>query len=265
VTSPAEYKDRQRETWSLGNFGDVAAFTTPAAGKLVRFAGVTAGESVLDVGCGTGVVAVTAARLGARVSGLDLTPFLLDQARRNSGTARVQVDWREGDAEALPWPEASFDVVLSQFGHMFAPRPEVAAAELLRVLKPGGRLAFSTWPPEQFVGRAFALAAEFVPPPPGIPAPALWGEVPTVVRRLGPGAEDLRFERGIMEVPVLSPDHYFEWQTAKVGPFIRALAALQVDPARLAEFRRRLCALVEEHSQDNVIRQEYLMTRARKA
>jgi ubiquinone/menaquinone biosynthesis C-methylase UbiE len=265
VTNPSAYKDHQRETWTLGNFGDVAAFTTPPAGNLVRFAGVAPGQSVLDVGCGTGVVAVTAARLGARVSGLDLTPFLLEQARHNSDLAGVPVDWREGDAEALPWPDASFDVVLSQFGHMFAPRPEAAAAEMLRVLKPGGRLAFSTWPPEQFVGLAFALAAEFVPPPPGVPPPALWGEVPTVVRRLGSAVSGLRFERGIMSVPILSPDHYFEWQTAKVGPFIRTVTALKENPGRLAEFRRRLCALVEDHMRDNVLRQEYLMTRANKA
>lgn len=261
---PEDFKARQRETWALGNFGEAAAFTTPPAGRLVRFAGVGAGEVVLDVGCGTGVVAVTAARAGARVSGLDLTPELLAQARRSSEIARVAVEWREGDAEALPWPDRSFDVVLSQFGHMFAPRPDVALAEMLRVLKPGGRLAFSTWPPEHMVGRAFALAAEYVPPPPGLPAPTLWGEVSTVTRRLGDAVTDLHFERGVMAVPVLSPEHHLEWQMAKIGPCIRTVAALEKDPARLTEFRRRHCALVAAYTVDNLLRQEYLMTRATK-
>src|SRR5262245_51769407 len=156
TTDPiAEFKAKQREVWALGNFGDTAVFTTPVAGHLVRFAGVSAGDRVLDVGTGTGVVAVTAARLGAKVAALDLTPSLLEQARGNASLAGVPVDWREGDAEALPYPDASFDVVLSQFGHMFAPRPQVAVAEMLRVLRPVGRIAFATWPPEHVMGRAF--------------------------------------------------------------------------------------------------------------
>ena len=151
----AQFKEVQKQGWA--HFAPVEALTTPQAARLVRHAGVRAGQRVLDVGCGTGVVAITAARRGAQVTGLDLTPPLLEQARENSRIAGVTVEWLEDDAESLPFEDATFDIVLSQFGHMFAPRPEVALDEMLRVLKPGGMIAFSTWPPELYVGRTFAL------------------------------------------------------------------------------------------------------------
>jgi ubiquinone/menaquinone biosynthesis C-methylase UbiE len=168
--SLAEFKNRQREMWS--SFAPTAAFTTPTAAHLVEFAGVEPEESDLDVGCGTGVVAITAALRGARVSGLDLTPELLEHARGNGEIAGCgKIDWVEGDAENLPYPDDSFDVVLSQLGHMFAPRPDVAISEMRRVLRPGGRIAFATWPPEHFIGRFFAVVARRSPPPPEGAAP----------------------------------------------------------------------------------------------
>ena len=132
----AEFKASQREIWA--SFAANEAATTLAAADLVAFAKVKAGEAVLDVACGTGVVAITAARQGALVKGLDLTPELLARAKENAALARVEVEFTLGDAEALPYADASFDVVLSQFGHIFAPRPELVTAEMLRVLKPGG-------------------------------------------------------------------------------------------------------------------------------
>src|SRR5438132_12880209 len=154
-TSPAQsadpfanFKQKQREGWS--HFHPLAAMTTPTAAKLVNFAGIKAGQRVLDVACGTGVVAVTCARLGARVTGLDLTPELLETARENAKLAGVETDFHEGDAEQLPFSDSVFDAVLSQFGHMFAPRPQVAIAAMLRVLKPGGTIAFATCLPDQF-------------------------------------------------------------------------------------------------------------------
>ena len=150
----AELKQRQREMW--GSFAPTAMFTTPVAAHLVGFAGVASGETVLDVGTGTGVVAITAANAGARVSALDLTPALLQEAVQNAKVAGVDVAWTEGDAERLPYPDASFDVVLSQFGHMFAPRPDVAVAEIRRVLKAKRpRYAFATWPPDALIGQIF--------------------------------------------------------------------------------------------------------------
>lgn len=261
----SDFKAKQREMWALGNFADVATFTSVPAGHLVRFAGIHKGQKVLDVGTGTGVVAVTAARQGAQVTGLDLTPDLLQHARTNATMAGVDVRWDEGDAEQLPYADASFDVVVSQFGHMFAPRPEVATAEMLRVLIPGGRIAFATWPPEQMIGRSFALGAQYIPPPPQVPPPALWGEPNTVRQRLGPRVRDVHFERGVMPFIALSPQHWRAMQEAKVGPFIRTVRALEKEPERLAQYRKDMEALVAEYHVDNVVRCEYLLSRATKA
>ena len=259
----AEFKSRQRETWTMGNFGDMAVFTTPVAGHLARFARVAGGQAVLDVGTGTGVVAITARRMGARVTGLDLTPALLAQARESAAVVgHDDIAWHEGDAEALPFPDASFDVVLSQFGHMFAPRPEVAMAEMLRVLKPGGTIAFATWPGEQLIGRLFSLNARYVPPPQGVASPVQWGDVAVVRQRLGDSVKHLHIERGIMGIPALSPQHVRLLQEAKTGPFIRTVQALQQDPARLAAWRNEVDEMVSEYLHDNVVRHEYLLTRA---
>ena len=154
----ADLKARQREMWA--SFAPTAAYTTPVGAHLVEFAGIIPGETVLDVGTGTGVVAVTAARMGASVTGLDLTPALLDAASENARIADLDaIHWVEGDAEKLPFADGQFDVVISQFGHMFAPRPDVTIGQMRRVLKPSGRVAFATWPPEHFVGRLFAFVA----------------------------------------------------------------------------------------------------------
>jgi len=259
----AEFKSKQRETWTLGNFGDMAVFTTPVAGHLVRYAKVTAGHAVLDVGTGTGVVAITARNIGARVTGLDLTPALLAQARESAVLAgHDDIAWHEGDAETLPFPNASFDVVLSQFGHMFAPRPEVAVSEMLRVLRPGGTIAFATWPGEQLIGRMFSLNARYVPPPPGVPSPVQWGDVTVVRQRLGDVVNRLHSERGIMGIPALSPRHLRLFLEAKAGPFIQTMKVLQQDPASLEAWRNEMDTMLGEYLHDNVVRHEYLLTRA---
>src|SRR3984957_16977467 len=187
------FKAAQKQGWA--HFAPLEAITTPCAARLVKWAGVRSGQRVLDVACGTGVVSVTAARLGAKVTGLDLTPELLERARHNSKVANVEVEWREGDAEKLPFDDGAFDVVLSQFGHIFAPRPNLAIAEMLRVLKPGGTVAFSTWPPDQLIGRMFSLTASYMPPPPpGVAPPVQWGEQGIVRERLGDAVTDIVFE-----------------------------------------------------------------------
>jgi len=258
----AQFKAAQRAGWA--HFGPLAVFTTQCAARLVRFARVKAGKRLLDVGSGTGVVAVTAARLGAAVTGSDLTPELLEQARENAVIAGVDVEWREADVESLPFDDAQFDVVTSQFGHMFAPRPDVALSEMLRVLKPGGTIAFSTWPPDQFVGKSFSLTARFAPPPPpGAAPPVEWGEPAVIRERLGAAFRDVTFERDLMEVNTLSPQHVRFVLERTAGPILKLVEALETsDPARLAEFRREFDALAEDYFEMNTLRQSYLMTRA---
>ena len=258
----AQWKAVQREAWAL--FAPVELATTPPAAKLVKFAQVRAGQSVLDVACGTGVAAVTAARAGAHVKGLDLAPALLEVARRNASVAGVEIDFTEGDAEALPYPDASFDVVLSQFGHMFAPRPALALAEMLRVLKPGGTIAFSTWPPELYTGRMFAVVSQYLPPPPGAAPPPQWGE-PTIVReRLGDAVTELFFERDALNFPTLSPEHHLQFMEKTVGPIVKAMASLASEPERQAKFHGELLALSRAYFENNMVHQQFLMTRARK-
>ena len=259
----AKFKNTQREGWS--KFAPLEAFTTPAAARLVKFAEVRSGQSMLDVGCGTGVAAVTAARLGARVCGIDLTPALLERARENSAVAGLEIDWREGDAEALPFPDAQFDVVLSQFGHMFAPRPEVAISEMLRVLKPGGTIAFSTWPPELLIGSSFALVGRYMPPPPGVAPSPQWGDIQIVRQRLGDVVENIRFDRDRMLFSALSPQHYRAQIEQTAGPMIKLVESLSAsDPDRLAQFRREYESLATPYFENNVVRQDYLLTRATK-
>jgi ubiquinone/menaquinone biosynthesis C-methylase UbiE len=258
-----QFKQAQKQGWA--SFGPLEALTIPQAARLVRHARVRPGNRVLDVGCGTGVVSVTATRLGAHVTALDLTPELLQRARENARISEVVVDFHEGDAENLPFDSASFDVVLSQFGHIFAPRPEVATAEMLRVLKPGGTIAFSTWPPETYVGRSMALMGRFLPPPPGLQSPALWGDPNIVRERLGGKVKDVVFDRARMDVPVLSPQLHRTNTERTVGPLIKLVEALSTsDPAKLEELRKEGEALAAEYLEDNILRQDYLMTRATK-
>ena len=258
------FKVAQKKGWA--HFAPFELQTTPCAARLVKRAGIRPGQNVLDVCCGTGVVSVTAARLGARVTGLDLTPELLVRARENGRVAGAEVDWHEGDVENLPFGNASFDAVLSQFGHIFAPRPEVAIGEMLRVLKSGGTIAFSTWPPELLVGRMFSLTASYMaPPPPGVPPPPLWGDPNIVRQRLGDAVYDIVFDRATMLVPALSLGHH-----RKVSEKSRARWCVSSRNWRAAirqsstSFAGNMLRLAAEYFEDNILRQDYLITRATK-
>jgi SAM-dependent methyltransferase len=256
-----QFKEAQKQGWA--HFLPLETVTTPAAAKLVRFAGLGVGQQVLDVACGTGVVAVTAARAGAQVTGLDLTPELLQRARENAELAGVEIKWYEGDVEQLPFPDSSFELVLSQFGHMFAPKPDVAIAEMLRVLRSGGTIAFSTWPPELMIGRLFTLVAHHAPLPPGVASPPLWGDPNIIRERLGSAVKEIVFDRERMLVAALSPTHSRVMMERTAGPVIKLVEMLSSeDPTHLAMFRREYEILVTQYLEDNIIHQDYLMTRA---
>lgn len=255
----AAFKAAQRDGWAL--FAPLETLTTPPAGLLVDFAGIQAGQQVLDVACGTGVVAVTAARRGAQVKALDLAPVLLERAEHNARLAEVSIEFREGDVEALPYPDASFDVVVSQFGHMFGPRPAVTISEMLRVLRQGGTLAFSTWPPEMFTGQVFLLIMRYLPPPSGVPPTTDWGNVDIVRERLGDAVTDIVFMREVMNTPALSPAHYRTAFERSAAPVIKLVESLKDDAPRLARFRAEFDALISLYLQHNVLRQHFLMTR----
>ena len=259
------FKASQRQVWK--SFAPLAQATTPSAARLVHFAGVRPGQKVLDVGCGTGVVAISARRQGAIVTGVDLTPALLAVAKENATIAEVDdIVWKEGDVEELPFRDGEFDVVLSQFAHIFAPRPDIALKEMLRVLKRGGLIAFHTWPPELLFGRVFALVSRYMPPADPKPAPpSEWGNPTVVLQRLGTAARDVTFDRGVQLTSALSPQHYRHMIEQSGGPIVRLLQTLKDDPTRLAQFRREYDEIVSQYFDRNVVRQDFLEIRAIKA
>lgn len=256
----ATFKELQKQSWGL--FAPLEVVTTICAASLVKFAGIKANNSVLDVGCGTGVVAITAARIGANVSAMDLSPVLVERAQKNASIANVDIDIKAGDVESLAYPDQSFDAVLSQFGHMFAPRPKVAISEMLRVLKPGGVIAFSSWPPDLYVGKLFNLVAKFSPPPEGVSAPSLWGDPHFVRQQLGDAVLDLVFDQDMMRFPALSMGHYRDSVETTLGPVLKLVQESNSHPERLKQFRAELEALVLPYYADNYVHQHYLMSRA---
>jgi ubiquinone/menaquinone biosynthesis C-methylase UbiE len=222
------------------------------------------GMKVLDVACGTGNQSIPAARTGATVTGLDLAPNLLEQARKRAASEGLKVDFIEGDAEQLPHADASFDLVMSMFGAMFAPRPERVTAELLRVCRPGGVVAMGNWTPEGFVGKMFALTAKHAPPPPGVPAPVLWGDPTTVAERFSAAARVNSQKRELLFEYPFSPAETVEYFKQFFGPTKMTFARL--DPQSQDALTRDLVQHWEAHNEggaDKVrLKAEYLEVRA---
>jgi SAM-dependent methyltransferase len=204
--------------WGSGNFAAVAERILEAGELVVDRAGVEPGDDVLDVACGTGNATIPAAKVGARVTGLDFAPALLEIAREQAADAMVEIDFVEGDAQELPFDDASFDAVVSTFGHMFAPDHARTAAEMKRVLRPGGAIAVACWTPEGSIGRMFRTIAELVPPPPGGQPPLLWGSEEHV-RELWDGAV---FERHEIVWTDESPESYARFMLESFGPLLNA-------------------------------------------
>lgn len=272
-TADHELKARHRAMWELGDYPAVARAVIPGLGAaLVEAAGVTDGQRVLDVAAGAGNATIPAARRGAHVDAVDLAPALLAEGRRaadEAGLAHDAVTWVEGDAEHLPFPDASYDVVLSSVGVMFAPHHELAAAELLRVCRPGGTIALASWTPEGFVGRLFAALRPYAaPPPPGSTPPPRWGEEAHVRALLGDGVDDLVATKRVVETGFPGPTGFRELFAASYGPTVAAYARVGDDAGRRAALDADLDALAEEAGQQEAGRftmgWEYLQVVARR-
>lgn len=190
-----QIKQSMQAAWMAGDFGVIAKRISGGAEKFVEGLGITPGVRVLDVATGTGNLAIPMARMGAKVTGVDIATNLLEQARERASAEALEVQFDEGDAERLPYADGSFDMVVTMFGAMFAPRPEMVAKELGRVLKAGGGLAMANWTPSGFTGQMFRVGSRHAPGPPGIPPPSLWGEETVVRQRLDPYFTDLKTER----------------------------------------------------------------------
>lgn len=239
----------------------------PASSHLINLVKIQHGESVLDVACGNGNTAITARRRGANVIGLDNTTELLEIAKEEERIAQVSgIEWREGDAQNLPFEDETFDVVLSTFGHMFASRPELAAKELIRVTKKGGRIGFATWPPELAIGSLFRVNTKHLPKnPQASPSPILWGSPDVVQERLS-GVSELYFDRGSLIFSVLSPNHFWDRMSTRYGPLIKAIKVLDNlgDPSKVESLRNDFLKAIDPYVVDNGIRLGYLLTIARK-
>jgi SAM-dependent methyltransferase len=219
-------KQRLRATWMAGDYDRFSRFMESSAVEFVDRVGIPPGASLLDVACGSGQLALVAARRGARVTGVDIAANSIRAARDRAQAEGLPIQLDEGDAEALPYASASFDVVASLFGAMFAPRPDLVAQELIRVCRPGGTIAMANWTRSGFIGQMFALVSRFIAPP-GMPAPVLWGDEPTVRERLGSAVADLRLTRVIYRFDYpFPPAGVVDFFREYYGPTNRAFAAL---------------------------------------
>jgi SAM-dependent methyltransferase len=256
-----------REFWSGGDYDRLASYGSAAeASHLVRFAQVDAGDRVLDIGTGSGIAAIVAAQSGGEVTGVDPTPSLLAKARDNATLAGVDVRWQDGVAENLPFSDSSFDVVLSQYAHMFSAAPDRAASEMLRVLKPGGRIAFAAWTPDGLAPRLMGLSFAYLSPTPGPPPPSpfLWGEPRGVREYLGEGVRDLFFEHASLMLPALSPGHARRIFEETFSPTVLLVRTLGNRPDQLSKWRREHDAIAGDFFAEGRVRFDYLLTRATK-
>jgi ubiquinone/menaquinone biosynthesis C-methylase UbiE len=254
-------KAKMKSVWSAGDFGKIALSIEQGAEEFIERLNLQKGERVLDVACGTGNTAIPAARAGAVVTGVDIAPNLVEQARARALAENLECQFDEGDAERLPYADSSFDTVVTMFGAMFAPRPEVTAAELIRVCRPGGRIAMANWTPQAFTGQMFKTNARHVPPPPNIPPPVLWGDEETVRQRLREGIAELHLTRRPISFHYqFSPAEVVEYFRQFFGPTQFAFAGLDSD--KQAALRKDLEELWSKHNQKDdgttVVESEYL-------
>jgi SAM-dependent methyltransferase len=212
-------KQVQQKVWSEGDFSMVGGLISIVGERLAESAEIIADERVLDVACGSGNTTIPAARRAwGNTVGLDYVPELLERGRERAASERVDIEWVEGDAENLPFEDASFDVVVSSFGVMFAPDHQKAADEMLRVCKPGGRIATACWVPDGFIGQMFKTVASHAPPPPGVQPPPLWGTEDHQRELFGDRISELRAEKVNVDFCFRSFEHWLEYNRTYFGP-----------------------------------------------
>jgi SAM-dependent methyltransferase len=264
----SQAKESTKRMWSLGDYREMATMTEPAAEAVADACGISSGMEVLDVAAGNGNFAIAAARRGARVTASDLTPQMVEWGRARSLASGLDIDWREADAEELPFEDGRFEVSASLFGAMFAPRPEQATRELFRVVRPGGRVAMANWTPGSFIARFGELAAKYSGPPPiETPSPFLWGEPEEVRRRFEARASSVQIQRRTATFEFASLAEGRERWEQYNGPSLALRASLPED--RYQQMLNEVTGLIEELNQATdgrlIIESEYLVVHARKS
>jgi SAM-dependent methyltransferase len=260
-------KTRQQATWASGDYAEVARYIVGVAQNLVDSADVQAGWRVLDVAAGSGNASLAAARCNASVVGIDYVPSLLTRARERAAVEHAEIDFREGDAEKLPVPDASFDAVLSVFGVMFAPDQKRAADELLRACRPGGVVALANWTPDGYIGEMFGVVGKYLTPPPGLTSPLAWGTESRVRELFGGRVKSLELRPRTVTFRFLSPAHLVKTFRTHYGPTLKTFEAL--DEAKRAALAADLEALVRRRNRNSgdpvAVPAEYVEVIARKA
>ncbi len=265
TTDMEQLKNKLRAIWVAGDFSEIAKAIETGAVEFVERLGLQPGMRVLDVACGNGNTALPAARLGAEVTGVDLAPYLIEQATARAEAEGVTADFDIGDAEALPYDNAIFDIVLTMFGAMFAPRPDVVVAELTRVCRPGGLIAMANWTPQGFIGQMFKTTGKHVPPPAGMASPLLWGDESTVQDPFAGAVSEVKLERRNIDFvfpfgAAETVEHFRQFY----GPTQKAFEAL--DESGRANLRHDLEALWTEHNRAKdgtmLVESEYLEVKA---
>ena len=253
------------ETWSLGEYTQLARDLLPVATQLVETTDVSEGDRVLDIACGSGNVALTAWRRGATVTGSDLVPRMLEFAGDNASIMGADdIEWRQADAAALPFEDDSFDVVLSCFGHIAAFDPDAAGRELVRVTKPGGRIAYSSWTPDGLTRPILETLAEYTPPdaPQDSPADTLWADLAVAPNRLGKDVEDVTVHHKVLPYHFLSPQHFWTHLAEYTGPFVAIRN--QVGESDRKALDRAVIDALEPYFEENALRFEYALVSAKK-
>ena len=238
----AAIKQRQQATWASGDYAVVGTTLQIVGEQLAEAADVRADDRVLDVAAGNGNATLAAARRYAQVTSTDYVDALLDKGRQRAQAEGLTVTFEVADAEALPYEAASFDVVMSTFGVMFAPDHATSAREMLRVVRPGGRIALANWTPEGFIGQLFKTIGKHLPPPAGLRSPALWGSEAHITALFGPSASNLRVERKTFNFRYRSAEHFLHVFKQYYGPTHKAFAALDAEAG--AALQRDILALI---------------------